>query len=40
MDDFTEGPVCKPSVYQTYREVAEKVMPNLKSQVVYKYAQP
>lgn len=37
IDDFTVGPVCKPGVYRSYREVAEKVLPNLKSQVVYKY---
>jgi transglutaminase-like putative cysteine protease len=36
-DDVTSGPVCDPKVYKAYKELANKVMPNLKSQVVYKY---
>lgn len=37
VDDFTQGPVCKRETYRYYREVADKAIPNLKSQVVYKY---
>jgi transglutaminase-like putative cysteine protease len=37
IDDVSQGPVCKANTYQAYRELANKVMPNLKSQVVYKY---
>ena len=36
-DDVTSGPVCDPKVYKAYKELAIKAMPNLKSQVVYKY---
>ncbi|PPC90325.1 MAG: hypothetical protein CTY34_08290 [Methylobacter sp.] len=36
-DDLTTGPVCKPDIYNNYKELADKVMPNLKSQIVYKY---
>ena len=36
-DDLTPGPICEPKIYQFYKELAVKVMPNLKSQIVYKY---
>ncbi|MGH8550612.1 MAG: DUF3857 domain-containing protein [Methylococcales bacterium] len=36
-DDVSQGPVCEPNVYKSYKEIAEKAMPNLKSQIVYKY---
>jgi transglutaminase-like putative cysteine protease len=36
-DDTTLGPVCEPKIYKAYKELAEKAMPNLKSQIVYKY---
>jgi len=35
-DDLTPGPVCEPKIAKAYKEVAEKAMPNLESQVVYK----
>jgi hypothetical protein len=35
-DDVTVGPVCEPKIDKAYKELAEKVMPNLESQVVYK----
>jgi hypothetical protein len=35
-DDLTLGPVCEPKIAKAYKEVAEKAMPNLESQVVYK----
>jgi|CXWL01.1.fsa_nt_gi hypothetical protein len=36
-DDITLGPVCEPKIYKAYKELSDKVMPNLKSQIVYKY---
>lgn len=37
LDDVTLGPVCESKIDKFYKELANKVMPNLKSQVVYKY---
>jgi hypothetical protein len=36
LDDITVGPVCEPNIGKAYKEVADKVMPNLDSQIVYK----
>jgi hypothetical protein len=36
LDDVTVSPVCEPKIAKAYKELAEKVMPNLDSQVVYK----
>ncbi len=37
LDDASQGPVCEPKIYRFYKELADKVMPNLKSQIVYKF---
>jgi len=36
LDDRTQGNVCAPEVFAEYRKVAEKVIDNLKEQVLYK----
>lgn len=36
LDDRTKGNVCSPQVLAEYRKVAERVMDNLKEQVLYK----
>lgn len=35
-DDLTSGPTCKPNIAKIYKDLADKAMPNLESQVVYK----
>ena len=36
LDDRTKGNVCSPQFFAEYKEVADKVMDNLKEQVLYK----
>lgn len=36
IDDATRGNVCAPAIAAEYKEFSKKVLPNLKSQVVYK----
>lgn len=36
LDDRTKGNVCSPKVFAEYQKIAEKVMDNLKEQVLYK----
>jgi len=36
LDDRTKGNVCSPQVFAEYKKIAEKVMDNLKEQVLYK----
>jgi transglutaminase-like putative cysteine protease len=38
-DDRTPGPTCTPAFNATYKEFVQKVLPNLKAQVVYGSAQ-
>ena len=36
LDDRTKGNVCSPQIFAEYKKIAEKVMDNLKEQVLYK----
>lgn len=36
LTDVTPGPVCKPAVADAYKQMAEKMMGDLKAQIVYK----
>lgn len=36
LDDRTKGNVCSPQYFEEYKKIAEKVMDNLKEQVLYK----
>jgi len=37
LDDRTKGNVCSPAVFAEFKKFADKVMDNLKAQVLYKY---
>jgi hypothetical protein len=36
MRDSTPGPICKPEIYKLYKDTANQIWPDLKSQIVYK----